>query len=101
MKSIFEFRFLNSDLRNSGGVGLSQQKLSQIRQLKIKNQKSKIVAGIALGATLAASASHFDGSRTLPVHRIPLSSEDGQKIISTVPGTMPFSAMMTCEACHD
>jgi hypothetical protein len=56
---------------------------------------------LGLGLALTASASHFDGSRTTPVHRIPLSDEDGQKIVSTVPGTMPFSAKMTCGACHD
>jgi hypothetical protein len=46
-------------------------------------------------------ASHFDGSRTSPVHRIPLAGEDGQKITATIPDTMPFSARMTCGACHD
>ncbi|MDF7807115.1 cytochrome c3 family protein [Pontiellaceae bacterium B12219] len=59
--------------------------------------------GIALGMgiSLAASASHFDGSRTWPVHRIPLSDEEGNAIVCTVPDTMPFSARMTCGACHD
>jgi len=54
-----------------------------------------------LGIAVSVFASHFDGSRTLPVHRIPLSDEEGQKIISSIPGTMPFSATMTCGACHD
>jgi len=101
MKSIFEFRMLILDLWNLGGVGLSQKKWSKTRQSKITNQKSKIAVSFALCATLTASASHFDGSRTLPVHRIPLASEDGQKIISTVPDSMPFSARMTCGACHN
>ncbi len=54
-----------------------------------------------LGAALPASAGHFDGSRTAPVHRIPLTAEDGQRIVATVPNTMPFSARQTCGACHD
>ena len=54
-----------------------------------------------LGTALSVFATHFDGSRTLPVHRIPLADEEGQKIIATVPGTMPFSAKTTCGACHD
>jgi len=101
MKTNFEFRILNFVRWNSGGDGLSQQKRSQTRKSKIKNQKSKIVASLTLGATLTASASHFDGSRTTPVHRIPLASEDGQKIISTIPDSLPFSSKMTCGACHN
>ena len=54
-----------------------------------------------LGAAVSVFASHFDGSRTTPVHRIPLTAEDGQNIVSTVPDTMPFSAKLTCGACHD
>jgi hypothetical protein len=54
-----------------------------------------------LGAAVSVFASHFDGSRTIPVHRIPLTAEDGQAIVTTVPDTMPFSARMTCGACHD
>jgi hypothetical protein len=58
---------------------------------------------IAPVVTLAVSvfAGHFDGSRTAPVHRIPLAAEDGQKIVSSLPDTMPFSARLTCGACHD
>ena len=67
----------------------------------IGNRQSKIVLTLFCATALTASASHFDGSRTLPVHRIALSDEEGQKIVSTVPDTMPFSAKMTCGACHD
>lgn len=77
MKRIYEFRFLISDFRRP------------------------VVASVALCASLAASASHYDGSRTTPVHRIPLADEEGQKIVSTVPDAMPFSAKTTCGACHD
>lgn len=50
---------------------------------------------------VAAGANHFDGSQTVPVHRIPLVDADGQKIVDTVPDAMPFSARQTCGACHD
>ncbi len=70
------------------------------RQSSIGNRQYWLAALIA-SCTLATTASHFDGSRTLPVHRIPLSNEEGQSIVSSLPGTMPFSAKMTCGACHD
>jgi hypothetical protein len=63
--------------------------------------KAQLLILPILGTAVSVFASHFDGSRTLPVHRIPLTTEEGQKIISSVPGTMPFSAKMTCGACHD
>ncbi len=63
--------------------------------------KARLLILPILGTAVSVFANHFDGSRTLPVHRIPLAAEDGQKIISTVPNTMPFSARMTCGACHD
>jgi hypothetical protein len=63
--------------------------------------KKRLLILPILGTAVSVFASHFDGSRTLPVHRIPLSDEEGNKIISTVPDTMPFSARMTCGACHD
>ncbi len=90
MKQNFEFRFLNFEFRVCDSL-----------KSAIKNQKSKITAGVAIGAALAANASHFDGSRTTPVHRIPLTAEDGQPIVSSVPNTLPMSTRMTCGACHD
>ncbi len=74
---------------------------------RVINRKSSIGnrkwlgATLLMGMVLGSHASHFDGSRTLPVHRIPLNAEDGHKIVSTVPGNMPFSARLTCGACHD
>ncbi|MEI6891412.1 MAG: cytochrome c3 family protein [Pontiella sp.] len=59
------------------------------------------LTALMASCSLAASASSFDGSRTTPVHRIPLTAEDGTKILSSVSGSMPFSAKMTCGACHD
>ena len=111
---------VNFDLRNASGASRSLPKRSQTRKPTFRNPasiaidnfrrniksaglgaKSKIVMALCCATTLTVSASHFDGSRTLPVHRIPLSNEEGQQIISSVPGTMPFSAKMTCGACHD
>lgn len=91
-----DFRFLISDCRlNSPSVPrLTNQKSA------IGNRQLMLTTLIAFCA-LAAGASHFDGSRTTPVHRIPLTAEDGQRIVSTIPDTMPFSAKMTCGACHD
>ena len=63
--------------------------------------KTKYLILPILGTAVSIFASHFDGSRTPPVHRIPLTAEDGSKILSSVPDSMPFSAKMTCGACHD
>lgn len=59
------------------------------------------LAGLILGMTLTARASEFDGSRVSPVHRIPLTAEDGLNIVPTVPDAMPFSSRNSCGACHD
>ena len=56
-----------------------------------------LVAGLALGA----QAGHWGGSRTLPVHRIPLRDEAGVLIASTVENAMPMSVKQTCGLCHD
>ena len=63
--------------------------------------KAKFLILPILGAAVCVFASHFDGSRTTPVHRIPLATEDGEKIIPTVPDTFPFSSRTTCGACHN
>ncbi|MCK4765009.1 MAG: hypothetical protein KAW12_22610, partial [Candidatus Aminicenantes bacterium] len=43
----------------------------------------------------------WDGSRTAPVHRIPLLDENNRRIIPTEPYPLPFSARFTCAPCHD
>jgi hypothetical protein len=101
MKSIFEFRILKFDLRVCDRLNRKRPTPPEFRQSALKNQNLKIVSALIFGAALTVSASHFDGSRTLPVHRISLSNEEGQKIVSSMPGTIPFSAKMTCGACHD
>ncbi len=94
MKSIFDFRILNFDLR-------VYDRLKEKRPTPPEFRTSAIILVLLCSTALTVSANHFDGSRTLPVHRIPLADEEGQKIISTMPDAMPFSAKMTCGACHD
>ncbi len=96
MNLFSDCRFKISDFRWNS-VPASRQ---TNRQSAIGNRQW-LGAALGLGMALTASASHFDGSRTTPVHRIPLTAEDGQPIVSTVPDSMPFSAKMTCGACHD
>lgn len=86
---VFDFRFPISDFR------------LKIPSAPRKANRQLGLASLIASCALSVSASHFDGSRTLPVHRIPLTDEEGQMIVSTVPGSMPFSARMTCGACHD
>ena len=43
----------------------------------------------------------WDGSRTTPVHLIPLKDENDQVIVPTETDPMPFSARFTCGPCHD
>jgi hypothetical protein len=101
MKSLFEFRFLIFDFRVGDRLSTRRPTPPEFRKSAIINRQSKIIMALFCATTLTASASHFDGSRTVPVHKIALTDEEGQKIISTVPGTMPFSAKLTCGACHD
>ncbi len=43
----------------------------------------------------------WDGSRAVPVHRLPLMDEDNQQIIPGEPFPLPFSTRYTCGLCHD
>lgn len=45
--------------------------------------------------------SAWDGSRSVPAHRIPLMDEDNQQIIPSEPYPLPFSTRYTCGPCHD
>lgn len=68
-----------------------------------------LIASLALAGRPAVQAvdteeapfHEWDGSRSLPVHRISLYAGDGQKIDPVYPRGMPFSARRTCGACHD
>ncbi len=43
----------------------------------------------------------WDGSRTAPVHRLPLKDEFDQIILPTESYRLPFSSRYTCAPCHD
>jgi hypothetical protein len=43
----------------------------------------------------------WDGSRTTPVHQIPLKDEFNQPIVPTESHPLPFSSRTTCLPCHD
>lgn len=45
--------------------------------------------------------STWDGSRSIPVHRIPIMDENNQQIIPTEPYPLPYSTRYTCGPCHD
>ena len=59
-----------------------------------------LVVGVLLICGGVARAA-VDGSRTKPVHRIPLFDENGEKIAPYDPFPMPFSGKRTCGDCHD
>ncbi len=54
-------------------------------------------------AAFAADDRHlkWDGSRTSPVHRIPLKDELNQEILPSDPYPLPFSTRFSCAPCHD
>lgn len=49
----------------------------------------------------SATDRQWTGSRTSPVHRIPLKDELDQPIVPTEPNPLPFSARYSCAPCHD
>ncbi|MBT3293648.1 MAG: hypothetical protein HN919_02850 [Verrucomicrobia bacterium] len=64
--------------------------------------KRLIYLGLLLAALSGADASHdWDGSPTLPVHRIPLMDENGAQILAGSEAAMPISTRKTCIQCHD
>jgi len=70
-------------------------------------KKSVSLTIICLGAltilvTLTGQINHrWDGSRTIPVHQIPLKDEYDQDIIPTESYPLPYSTRYTCGPCHD
>ncbi len=56
---------------------------------------------ILFSGFISFASSEYDGSRTVPVHRIPLLDEEGSPIIPMMEDALPFSANMTCGVCHD
>lgn len=59
-------------------------------------------AQISAGAGETKTKYHeWSGTRTIPVHRIRLSDENGESIVPQYSLSLPFSARKTCGACHD
>ncbi len=52
-------------------------------------------------AAAASDPQKWTGSRTTPVHQIPLKDEAGLQIVPTESRPLPFSARMTCAPCHE
>lgn len=47
------------------------------------------------------AATAWDGSRTVPVHRLAIFDEDGQRIVPVGTTCAPLSQRQTCGSCHD
>ncbi|MDD4101676.1 MAG: hypothetical protein PHU80_03475 [Kiritimatiellae bacterium] len=60
-----------------------------------------ITLALAAAATFAAVESHWDGGRNVPVHRLALNDEFGDKIVPGAPNALPMSTRKTCGQCHD
>lgn len=68
-----------------------------------------IALAIALGTAVLSAAVQkndepqktWDGSRTTPVHLIPLKDEFDQPIVPTETNPLPFSSRFSCAPCHD
>lgn len=65
--------------------------------------KKLLIITLAGAAALvhAKVASHWDGGRNTPVHRLALNDEFGDAIVSGAPGALPMSTRKTCGQCHD
>lgn len=50
---------------------------------------------------VAGAAQHWDGSRTVPVHRLPVFDADGQRIVPVGKRCAPLSTRQSCNSCHD
>ena len=60
------------------------------------------ISAVAAAATLSAdSSSHWNGGRTVPVHKLAPCDANGDKV--SVSGRMPapISQVKTCGQCHD
>jgi len=60
-----------------------------------------MMLALAAGVACASVASHWDGGRNTPVHRLALNDEFGDPIVPDVAGALPLSTRKTCGQCHD
>jgi len=56
---------------------------------------------LATGSAFAATVSHYDGGRVIPVHRLALNDEFGDTIVPSAQNALPVSTRKTCGQCHD
>ena len=56
---------------------------------------------VPCGVDASGVVSHDDGSPVIPVHRLPVMNEYGEKIAPAYARSLPFSARETCGVCHD
>ena len=71
----------------------------------MKNITIAILISVAVPASGAVAAEeqnhHSDGTRCVPLHRLPLMDIDNRTVLPTMKRAMPMSASKTCGACHD
>jgi hypothetical protein len=60
-----------------------------------------LALNITAASAGASDAQKWSGSRSTPVHQIPLKDELGQQIVPTESHPLPFSARTTCAPCHE
>ena len=58
-------------------------------------------AATLAAAPFAAQADHFNGGRTVPVHRLAPLDAEGDKISPSAALPEPISQTKTCAQCHD
>ena len=56
---------------------------------------------VALSCLPVMAVSHWNGGRTVPVHRLTPRDHEGQKVSSTQALARPISTVQTCGQCHD
>ena len=56
---------------------------------------------VALGCLPLMAASHWNGGRTVPVHRLTPRDDSGAKVSTTETLPRPISTVQTCGQCHD
>lgn len=67
----------------------------------MKNGLFACFAALSLAGLPAFAASHWNGGRTVPVHRLAPRDADGEKISPAGRLPRPISTVQTCGQCHD
>lgn len=60
-----------------------------------------LASTVTAGQTQEKLKPQWDGSRTTPVHLIPLKDEFNQQIVPAETNPLPFSARFSCAPCHE